>query len=258
MKARQEFALIPQVQLKQKFWVTEDSKAKLMMVGAKYLDTVTHIDHYYDTASDELAMAGLWLSQRNQQWSLIVESQKEETQENTAYSVPDTWETSCQNLTKNVQHDTAIVYKDPAQLEYLNNDQQPDLKTADREGECTKSSSTYTELVGESEIITYLLAHLHIDLKTNERENMTMEDFLQKAGIQHYASNHIINQTTYLLSNKYTILIQREESSLKESATVLLDVDIFNICKGLEDIETLATYLGFELQGIQSEQECIM
>ncbi|XP_061460509.1 uncharacterized protein LOC133374004 [Rhineura floridana] len=261
MDATQELSLVPTVQLQQKYWVTEDSKAKLLMVGAKCLDIVSHRERYYDTTSDDLAMAQLWLSQKNQQWCLILEPQEQVVKDNTANPGPEVWELSCQNKTENGQAANPALYKsaqEKRQIQFEPNDQndhQHDLNKMERTYVCATSSSAYNELVGEREIITHLADFLHIDLKPEEEGNITMEDFLQKAGIQQYASNHIVNQTTYMLCNQYMIIIQRDESSLKESATVLLDVDILNICRGFEEIEKLANYLKFEHQAVQSEQE---
>nr|XP_028571265.1 uncharacterized protein LOC114589228 [Podarcis muralis] len=251
MEATQEFSSVPKVQLQQKYWVTEDSKAKLLAVGAKCLELVTYREHYYDTTSDDLAMAQLWLSQRNQQWHLILESQEQMDRENVAN----------QNKPENIQSAKPTVYEEKKQTQFEpnnQNDQQLDLIETDSTYTCAAASSAYTELVGEREIITHLANFLNIDLKFEEDANMTMEDFLKKAGIQHYASNHVINQITYKLCDQYTIIIQRDESSLKESATILLDMDILNICKGFEEMEKLANYLQFEHQALQSEQELLM
>ncbi|KAG8142087.1 hypothetical protein E2320_006718 [Naja naja] len=269
MEARREFLQIPKVQLKQNFWLTEDSMAKLLVAGAKYVDGVTQENHYYDTASDDLAMAGLWLSRRDQEWFLIVEAQEEGTQENLEQQIKeksaDPGETLCQKVTNNVQQDNALACRKPPKqnldkLAALLNiqDEQLDSEAADSESERPKFSSAFTELVGKSEVTAYLAAHLRLDLTTEERENATMEDFLQKAGIEHYASNHIVDRTTYLLSGRYTVIVQREECSFRASATVMLEADIFNICKGLEEIEKLSAYLGLEQQGIQSEGEIMM
>ncbi|XP_015678344.1 uncharacterized protein LOC107293697 isoform X1 [Protobothrops mucrosquamatus] len=265
MEARRESLQVPKVQLKQKFGVTEDSIAKLLMVGAKIVEAVTQTDRYYDTASDDLAMAGLWLSRRDQEWFLIVESQKKETQgnlEEQSQGKVANPEPLCQEMTSLVHQDPPHVCRksskpNPVELGSLPNhqDQQLDGKTADSESDGPNVSSAFTELVGKGEIMAYLEAHLRLDLQTEEREEATMEIFLEKAGIEHYASNHLIKQTTYLLSDRYTIIVQREESGLRESVTVSLEVDVFNICGGLEEIEKLAAYLGFEHPGSQSERE---
>ncbi|KAK9392339.1 hypothetical protein NXF25_017183 [Crotalus adamanteus] len=235
MEARQESLQVPKVQLKQKFWVTEGSIAKLLMVGAKIVEAVTQTDRYYDTALDDLAMAGLWLSQRDQEWFLIVESQKEEPQgklEEQSQGNVTNPESLCQKMSL-VQLDPPHVCRksskpNPEELESLPNHQgqQLDGKTADSESDGPNVSSTFTELVGKNEVMAYLEAHLRLDLQTEERQEATMEIFLQKAGIEHYASNHLINQTTYLLSDRYTIIVQREESGLRESVTVSLEADL--------------------------------
>ncbi|XP_008119040.1 uncharacterized protein LOC103280789 [Anolis carolinensis] len=238
MEPSQDLSLVPEVRLQQKYWIAEESKAKLLSAGAKCLGTVIQSEHYYDTASDELAMAELWLSQRNQQWSLIVGSQKQTTE-----SVPKIWELPCfhANTQLTVHKDIDKIQIKLALLNNQNNHQHDSNEF--------RVNSTYTEIVKDSDIIAYLADFFNIDLEAEGGGNMGMEDFLRRAGIQHYATNHIVNQATYQLSNRYTIIIQRNEYSLKESATVLLDVDISNICKGLEDIEKLGNYLGF----IQSE-----
>ncbi|XP_026568317.1 uncharacterized protein LOC113443984 [Pseudonaja textilis] len=266
MEARRGILQTPQVQLKQKFWLTEDSMAKLLMAGAKYVDGVAQENHYYDTASDDLAMAGLWLSRRDQEWFLIVEAQEGGTQEKLEEQVKekaaDPEETLCQKTANNVQQDNAPACGKPSRqnLDELRallkiQDQQLDSEAADLQSERPKVSSTFTELVGESEVAAYLAAHLRLDLTTAGREKATMEDFLQKAGIEHYASNHIVDRATFLLSDRYTVIVQREESSSRETVTVVLEADVFNVCKGLEEIEKLAAYLGLEQQGVQSEGE---
>ncbi|XP_048369527.1 uncharacterized protein LOC125442287 [Sphaerodactylus townsendi] len=246
------------VQLQQRYWVTKDSKAKLLQVGAKCVDTVPHKEHYYDTALDELAMAQVWLCQRNQQWCLIAGPQDQVTRENTGTceSVSDTNELLYQSRAE-VQNSKSTLYKNskekkPTPLECLDsqNNQHHDLNKTQKYVE-----PTYTELLGEQEIMMYLTNFLRIDLTIEEKRNMAMEDFLRRAGIDHYASNLTAYQSTYKLCDRYTVIIQREDSSLKESAVVLLDVDISSICKGFEEIETLANYLGFEHQAIQREQE---
>ncbi|XP_053137798.1 uncharacterized protein LOC128338823 [Hemicordylus capensis] len=251
MEATQELSSMQKVQLQQEYWVTGGSKAKLMQVGAKCMDSIIHREHYYDTASDELATAQLWLSQRNQQWGLIVGSQEQAAREYTASSVPKICTLPCQDRTENAQSVSPAVdqEKKRTQSESLDNQQfhHHALEKADEASACARSSPTYTELVGEQEIITHLADFLHMDL-TSQGRNMTIEDFLQQAGIQHYASSQTVHQTTYALCNQYTIIIQRDESSLKESAIVLLDVDILSICKGFEEIEKLANYLEFEHQ----------
>ncbi|XP_026541538.1 uncharacterized protein LOC113424139 [Notechis scutatus] len=264
MEAQRGFLQIPKVQLKQKFWLTEDSMAKLLMAGAKYVDGVVQENHYYDTALDDLAMAGLWLSRRDQEWFLIVEAQEGGTQEKLEEQIKekaaDPGETLCQKMANNVQQDNARRKPSKQNLDKLGallkiQDQQLDSGAADLESERPKFSSAFTELVGESEVTAYLAAHLRLDLITEGREKATMEDFLQKAGIEHYASNHIVDRTTYLLSDRYTVIVQREECSFRETVMVVLEADVFNICKGLEEIEKLAAYLGMEEQGIQSEGE---
>lgn len=250
------------VQLQQEYWVTKGSKARLLQVGAKHVNTVLHREYYYDTALDELAMAQLWLSHRNQQWYLIVGPQDEATRKNTASceSVFSSEELLYQDRA-DVQNSKSTTYKHSQEKKLIQlessdnqNDQHYDLNKAQN---YVKSTSTYTELVGEHEIITYLIDFLHIDLTTEEERNMTMEDFLRQAGIFHYASNLTAYQSTYKLCDQYTVIIKREDSFLKESATILLDVDISSICKGFEEIENLANYLEFEHQAIQSEQELL-
>lgn len=248
------------IQLQQQYWVTKGSNDKLLQAGAKCVNAVPQREHYYDTALNELAMAQLWLSQRNQQWCLIVGPQDEVTRENTA---------TCESVFSgeqlpyqdkaDVQNSRSIIYKSSpekklTQLEApcSQNDQHCDLNKTQMH---PKSTSMYNELVGEHEIIMYLTDFLHIDLTTEEVKNMTMEDFLRQVGIFHYASNLTAYQCTYKLCDQYTVIIKREDSSLKESATILLDVDISSICKGFKEIDNLANYLEFEHQEIQSEQE---
>lgn len=257
MEARQEFLQRPKVQLKQTFWVTEDSMAKLLTAGAKYVDAATQMHHYYDTVLDDLAMAGLWLSRRGEEWYLIVESREEGTTEKLEKApnpVPDPWGTSFQKMPNDAQRDN-VRRKPPKQK---TEEGESPLKIQHRQLDSNagpKFTSAFAELVGEREITAYLAAHLRLDLKTEERENAAMEDFLQKAGVEHYASNHIVNQATYLLSDRYTVTVQREEGSLRETATVSVEGDVFDVCQGLEEIEKLAAYLGFEQQGVQSERE---
>ncbi|XP_060107234.1 uncharacterized protein LOC132580445 [Heteronotia binoei] len=245
------------IQLRQQYWVTKASKAKLLQVGAKCVDTVPHKEHYYDTALDELAMAQLWLSQRNQQWCLIVGSQDQATRENTAICASVFSAELLHQDRTDIQNSKSTIYKNseekkPTQLEPL--DSQSDRQYyLNKTQAYVKPTSTYNELMGEHDIITYLTDFLHIDLTTEEERNMTMEDFLRQAGIFHYASNLTAYQSTYKLCDRYTIIIKMEDSSLKESATVLLDVDISSICTGFEEIENLANYLEFEHQAIQSE-----
>ncbi|XP_070614658.1 uncharacterized protein [Erythrolamprus reginae] len=269
MEARREFLQTLKVQLKQTFWLTEDSMAKLLAVGAKCVGAVTQQNDYYDTAVDDLAMAGLWLSRRDQEWFLIVESQEEgaqkqleeeQTKEEAANMVLDPWESLLQDRTDNVRRDEAPVLREPAEekteeTEAVLRIQPQQLDSKAVETEPPKLISIFTELVGESEISAYLAAHLRLDWNAEEQENITMEDFLEKAGIQHYASHRIVNQTTYRLSDRYTVTVQREEWSLRESATVVLEADVFNVCEGWEDMERLAAYLGFEEQGVQSERK---
>ncbi|XP_054853332.1 uncharacterized protein LOC129341977 isoform X2 [Eublepharis macularius] len=252
-------ATLRKIQLRQQYWVTKGSKAKLHQVGAKCVETVAHSERYYDTALNELAMAQLWLSQRNQQWYLIIGSQEQATTENTATgeSILDTGELLYQNRTY-VQSSKSTVYKNPQEKKPTQSDpsgsrnnQHYDLNKTQM---YIKPTSIHTELVGEHEIIMYLANFLRIDLTTEEERNMSMGDFLQRAGIYHYASNLTAYQSTYKLCDQYTVIIQREESSLKESAIVLLDVDISCICKGFEEIENLANYLEFEQQAVQSEE----
>nr|XP_020656629.1 uncharacterized protein LOC110082967 isoform X2 [Pogona vitticeps] len=256
METAQELPRVAQVQLHQKYWVTEDSKVKLLTVGAKCLDIVTEREHYYDTDLDELATAQLWLSKRNQQWSLILESQKQPAEENPASSAPEIREPLYESRTENTAIYRSSQERKAPEMLCVNdqNNQQQDLNEEDTANASAISSSTYAELVEEREIITYLADFLHIDLKT-KKGSVTMEDFLQKAGIQHYASNHTVHRAKYKLANRYTIIIQRDEISLEETATILLDVDISNICKGFEEIEKLANYLGFvqNVQGLTVE-----
>ncbi|XP_042335133.1 uncharacterized protein LOC121936704 isoform X2 [Sceloporus undulatus] len=288
MEATQELSIGPEVQLQQKYWITEDSKANLLTAGAECLETVIQSEHYYDTASDELATADLWLSQRNEQWCLVVDSQKQRDGGNVTKSVPKMQELPCQDLRENVTNDKPtdccgflglgghvpeefISDVSPTSVAGIFREDKPTIckgleeKSTESEllpnqnnhsheftesGAHTKDSSTYTELVRESDIMTYLAGFFNIDLKGEDGGNVTMEDFLQMTGIQHYASNHTVLQATYLLSNRYTIVIQRDECTLKESATIRLEADVLNICKGFEEIEKLGNYLGF----IQSEQ----
>ncbi|KAJ7308025.1 hypothetical protein JRQ81_008525 [Phrynocephalus forsythii] len=243
----------PQIQLHQKYWVTEESKAKLLAVGAKCLEFIPETVDYYDTALDELAAAQLWLSKRNQQWCLILESRKQPAEKNAAGSVPEIREPLCQGRTENTATCRSSRERKPAEMACFNerNQQQQNLEEKEEEkaNVCATPNSSYAELLEESEIIASLAKVLHIDLKTETERNESMEDFLQKAGIQHYASNHTVRQGKYMLGNRYTIIIQRTESACKETATVLLDVDISDICQGLEEMEKLANYLGF----VQSE-----
>uniref|UniRef100_A0A8D0BLF0 Uncharacterized protein n=1 Tax=Salvator merianae TaxID=96440 RepID=A0A8D0BLF0_SALMN len=81
-----------------RYWVTEGSSAKLALIGAKRSDTVTYREDYYDTASNDLAMAQLWLSQRNQKWCLLLGSQTQDTVGHlTSVTYPSlSWQTHCQ------------------------------------------------------------------------------------------------------------------------------------------------------------------
>ncbi|XP_053863731.1 uncharacterized protein LOC128825332 [Malaclemys terrapin pileata] len=251
---------VHKIQLQQKYWLKNTSKAKLLQLGAICMDTVTDQEHYYDTTLHELAQAQTWLYQKNQQWYLLVDSQKQETRDNaTTFELlsPEIRNPPHLNKTEtsqNVQLNTHSYTKNfpekkPTGLEHTT--KQGDLhfysNKAAQANVYMEPSSIYTELVIEREIIAYLAHFFHINLTEDER-SMTMKDFLRLVGIQHYASNHTTKQVTYTLYGIYTIIIQRDERIPKESSIILVDTDILNVARGFERIEKLANELEFQQQ----------
>ncbi|XP_025050368.1 uncharacterized protein LOC112548537 [Alligator sinensis] len=247
------------VQLQQKYWLKDTSKTKLLQLQAICLDKVTEQEHYYDTALHELAMTQIWLSQKNQQWHLIVASQKQETRGNasTTELSPKMWNTlhldktdasrvklHTHSLTKELPENGLTASANISKRDELHFHS----NKATNRGIHMERTSTYAELVTEREIITYLAHFLHIGLTKEEERNMTVKDFLQLAGIQHYASYHHTKQVTYTLYGIYTIIIQMDEKTSKESATILVDTDIFNVAKCFEEIEKLASDLELQRQ----------
>ncbi|KAG6938202.1 hypothetical protein G0U57_006282 [Chelydra serpentina] len=248
------------IQLQQKYWLKNTSKAKLLQLGAICMDTVTDQEHYYDTALHELAQAQTWLCQKNQHWHLLVDSQKQEIRDNTTtieLLSPEIRKPPLLNKTetsRNVQLNTYkytknVPEKKPTGLEHTT--KQGDLhfysNKAAQANVYMEPTSIYTELVTEREIIAYLAHFFHINL-TEEEGSMTMKDFLQLVGIQHYASHQTTKQVTYTLYGIYTIIIQKDERIPKESSIILVDTDILNVARGFERIEKLANDLDFQSQ----------
>ncbi|XP_019366476.1 PREDICTED: uncharacterized protein LOC109293106 [Gavialis gangeticus] len=259
MAATKNEPKVYEVQLQQKYWLKDTSKTKLLQLQAICLDKVTEQEHYYDTALHELAMTQTWLSQKNQQWHLIVASQKQETRGNasTTELSPKMWNTLHLDKTdaSHVKLHTHILTKELPEdglTGSANISKQDELhyhsKKATNAGTHMEHTSTYAELVTEREIITYLAHSLHIGLTKEEERNMTIKDFLQLAGVQHYASYHHTKQVTYTLYGIYTIIIQMDEKTSKESATILVDTDILNVDKCFEEIEKLASDLELQHQ----------
>ncbi|KAM4664109.1 uncharacterized protein O3C94_012283 isoform 1-T2 [Discoglossus pictus] len=205
------------VTIQQMYWLTDTIEETLLQIGAICTDKVLEHVNYYDTEMYDLAINEMWLSKTGRDWQLIVDrSRREKTLEMNHLKIKENQKHSYQGASKTDEKDKT----------------EPDG--------ASRHASTCFELVSEREIIDYLSRVLHtgVDVK-----DVPMEDFLQLAGIQHYASFDIARRVTYKLRDGYTIVITLAETNLKKAAEISLEVDIGNVTRGFQRIEDLANEL---------------
>ncbi|XP_043914282.1 uncharacterized protein LOC122790751 [Protopterus annectens] len=270
------------VKVEQKYLLGVDTKTKLQQLGAICVDKIIEKDHYYDTDTYALALNQIWLRQRNAQWYLIVCDMRS-TKKGTQESLRDNKHVSKEDCAIPVeelgfsgrksglnhgfvdakhQHEyiSRISTKKMGVSQNSTSDEsselQPDksrqtkqLKTkgnSNKEGPNVQYHSGYKELCTVEEIISYLAEFLHIALTADEEATMTMEAFMQLAGIRHYASWHAIKRITYKLQGIYTIITEMDELAAKEMATISMDASITHIGRDFDQMGKLAAELGFE------------
>ncbi|XP_029470102.1 uncharacterized protein LOC115098002 [Rhinatrema bivittatum] len=247
------------VKLKQMYWLQEESKAKLLQLGAVCMDKVVDEHHYYDTAMYELARNQMWLSQRNQQWQLIMAHQKQEKQMN-ASKANVLHKATKQNSPSvvngetyksgNQEAESKDTIGDASSKQHTGSDfRKWDKPQSDMPSSVQVSAdpvTEYCELVDEREIMTYLAQFLPTDMTGGG--NMTMKEYLHLSGIQHYASYQTTIKETYKLLDTYIITIHIDELSSKKAAIVSMDSDVQSITRSFEDMENLANELKLQNQ----------
>ncbi|XP_030063361.1 uncharacterized protein LOC115472954 [Microcaecilia unicolor] len=250
------------VKLKQEYWLQEDSKTKLLQLGAVCMDKVVEEHHYYDTSTYALARNEMWLSQKKQQWRLIVVHQKQErhtdmdpntgniSQKATKQSFP-----SAGNGEKQGHGKQDAVNEDISGESRTQKYNRSDVRKGDKhqsnklrgDQPSIHRSTKHHELLDEKEIVAYLVQFLHPALSEDGR-NMMMKECLQLSGIQHYATYRTTVKETYQLLDKYLITVHTDDTSSKRAAVISMDSDVQNIARGFEEMENLAKELKLQHQ----------
>nr|XP_033816672.1 uncharacterized protein LOC117367811 [Geotrypetes seraphini] len=243
------------VKLKQAYWLQEDSKTKLLQLGAVCTDKVVEEHHYYDTSTYALARNEMWLSQKNQQWRLIVVHQKQErhtdmdaTKGNISQKATKQCFTSAGDEEKEGCGKQDAINKDSNRESLKQKCNGSDFRNGDKH-QSDKLSGEYHELLDEGEIVAHLVQFLDPVLSKDGR-NMTMKEYLQPSGIQHYATYQATVTETYQLLDKYLITVHTDDASSKRAASISMDSDVQSIARGFEEMENLANELKLQHQSI--------
>ncbi|KAJ1146417.1 hypothetical protein NDU88_012694 [Pleurodeles waltl] len=259
------------VKLQQKYWVDETSEAKVLDLGAICTGKVIERLHYYDTSTFQLAANQMWLSQKNQQWHLIIGPQNSAIHQGRTPTKAKGF-----NNSKNQKHSKGTHREKEAELRLIGEKtskrstgkdaadtkrqlvhlqtsqacQHLDEQSMDQPVKASIStmdlSGTYEDLSNEEEMIEYLALALHTNLARKVDASLDMQSFLRMAGVQHYASFHTTREATYQLQDTCTITIDTDEASSRKAGVISLDVDVLNIASGFDAIEKLANELAFQ------------
>ncbi|XP_068106054.1 uncharacterized protein [Hyperolius riggenbachi] len=244
MSKMQKDASVHTVKIQQTYWVKDTSEEKMMAMGAVHLGRMVEQVDYYDTDLYDLAIHQTWLSRIGKQWQLIVgrgqNTSKDPSKKKVEKSHQGTQKgKTVDNKAKNPK--TSVNQKEDPKTDHNGNEE-----SEDPVGTTRKTHTCYTP-VEENEIVTHLSQVLHL---TNKIDNTPLEGFLQKAGIQKYASISNITQETFRLRNDYTIQLKTEGTATKKTAVVSLNVDIEKVTQGFERLDQLANELDLQLQNV--------
>ncbi|XP_077340989.1 uncharacterized protein LOC143986511 [Lithobates pipiens] len=238
------------VRIQQTYWVKDTSEEKMLALGAVQLGKVVEQVDYYDTDLYDLAATEMWLSKMGREWKLIVGKGPQNKSQDPPKGKVQTSHLRTQKLNLVEGKSQTSETSDPRTLESQKkdsiNDQNKNATTVSNERKGTKALTCYA-LEQEKEMIAFLSQVLHVQGETN---NMTMEVFLQVAGIQRYATISNVTQETFRLTDDYTIRLKTEGTTTKKTAVVLLDVDIENVAQGFQRLEQLAKELDLQLQSV--------
>ncbi|XP_073455835.1 uncharacterized protein [Aquarana catesbeiana] len=250
MSNKQKNDNIHTVKIQQTYWVKDTSEEKMLALGAVQLGKVVEQVDYYDTDLYDLAVTEMWLSKMGREWKLIVGKGTQNNSQDPPKGKVQTSHLRTQKFNsvggKNQTSKTSNSKTLESQKKVSINDQNENEETVDNERNGIKALTCYA-LEQEKEIIAFLSQVLHVQGETN---NMTMEVFLQVAGIQRYATISNVTQETFRLTNDYTIQLKTEGTTTKKTAVVLLDVDIENVAQGFQRLEQLAKELDLQLQSV--------
>ncbi|XP_078497652.1 uncharacterized protein LOC144754010 [Lissotriton helveticus] len=273
MARKQEQPKRHTVKLRQKYWVDETSEAKALELGAICTGKVIDNLHYYDTSTFQLAANQMWLSQKNQQWHLIIGPENSATLQGRNSTKAKGF-----NNSRNRKQGTDAHREDKAngelriispstskhstgknaadskrRLIHLQTsqpgqhlDEQPTDEPVEARISSMDAGGTYKEISSDEEIIEYLTLVLHTNPTSKADASLDMNGFLQMAGVQHYASFHTTREATYQLQDACTIAIDADEASSRKAGVISLDVDVLEIANGFDAIEKLANELAFQ------------
>ncbi|MEE6505008.1 hypothetical protein FKM82_005410 [Ascaphus truei] len=250
------------VTIQQTYWMTETSDEKMLQFGAICLNRVVEQVDYYDTDMYDLAMQKMWLSKTDKEWQLIADQSPPErrpVKSDPNHSIKSTFgrhgldtqnvhpDDTKRGTSKRKKGASDSTRKHNQEASCIDLNSNPDCPGQEGIATARDTLACY-ELIREKEILAHLSLMLHIALTAEEIENKAMDDFLQLAGIQHYASFHNTKQVIYKVRDIYTVTIKMDGTTSRSVAVISLDVDIENITQGFQIMEQLANELKLQLQ----------
>ncbi|XP_036382026.1 uncharacterized protein si:dkey-191c17.2 [Megalops cyprinoides] len=238
-----------------RYQLGERTEARLREMGARCVQEEALTDLYYDTEGFHLATQQAWLSRQDGQWRLILDQRA-------SVSVCSTDKTGCpeqQGETRSgVPQAESEAGGDRAVEGALESPGNTPLSTltgsSGLPGEqkiptqfSSPPAAQYRELTASSPIIEHLARCLQIGLP-EEGETMSVERFVELAGIQLYGSWTLARKLEYRLPGTCSLVVRKDYSASPSSHTAVLTMgaDVLDIGRELEKMETLAAELDLQ------------
>ncbi|KAJ8413775.1 hypothetical protein AAFF_G00063730 [Aldrovandia affinis] len=219
-------------------------------MGARCVEEVTLTDLYYDTESFQLAAQQTWLSRQGAQWRLILDQGPRPSvdslglQAETGSGAPQAEtdaggeagaEGSAESLRDSRFPKPAGLSEAPGGQNILPQSPPP--------------APRYRELTASSSIVEHLARRLQVELPAEEEgESMSVERFVELAGIHNYGSWTVSKRLEYRLPGLCTLEVRRDYSSALRAHTAVLTMgaDVLDIGRELERMESLAAELDLQ------------
>ncbi|KAM9326564.1 uncharacterized protein PAF06_002784 [Gastrophryne carolinensis] len=235
------------VRIQQMYWVKDTSEDQMLALGAVRLGRVVEQVDYYDTDLYDLALHQMWLSKMSGTWQLIVYKSDPNNSQQPYIAEEEKSQEEAQKVKKVgdkliTSNSNTGTFKDRTSKMNRNGN-----RNIAEQGESRSKATACYALGQDKDIINYLSQVLNVTVKTDK---MMIGDFLQRAGIQKYASITNVTQETFRMPGGYTVLLKTEGTTTKKTAKVSLDVGIEEVTWGFQRLEHLAKELDFQIQNV--------
>ncbi|KAI1900634.1 hypothetical protein AGOR_G00051940 [Albula goreensis] len=243
------------VSVELQYQLGERTETHLNEMGATCVGEVILTDMYYDTESFELAAQQTWLSRQGSQWRLILNQMP-------CPSV------SCGDEVRLQRLQAEMLITDAGQgvgagsgegdmgvLDGLRGTTFPKTARTSETREEQKvqpqfpsTAPWYCELTANNAIVEHLARCLQVALTEEEGGTMSVEHFVELAGIQSYGNWTVSRRLEYRLPDTCTLEVRKDYSNTPyaHSAVLTMGADVLDIGHELEKMESLAAEL--ELQ----------